>query len=198
MVITAAAPIKEVNVNDMSNNSFEDDKAFGPNESDNSAFESALKYIRLDLSVIPIFRPGQTNYSGEVSNGKDPAIPKVEPYRDKLEELKKWFANGSKHNIAILTGKPSNVIALDIDGENSKRDFQDVIKTFSKNLQIAIDNTMRIRTGGNAHLILRYDPNDFPNALAKQDVLLELRAFFLNVINDAYTKHYKTFTDKED
>jgi hypothetical protein len=28
--------------------------------------------------------------------------------------------------------------------------------------------------------------------------LLELRAFFLNIINNAYTKHYKTFTDKED
>ena len=33
---------------------------------------------------------------------------------------------------------------------------------------------------------------------AKQDMLFELRGFFLNVINDAYTKHYRTFTDIED
>jgi hypothetical protein len=62
-----------------------------------------------------------------------------------------------KRNIAILTGKASNIIALDIDGDNSKRDFQNVIKTFDGNLRIAIDNTMYIRTGGeNALLMVRY------------------------------------------
>ena len=72
----------------------------------------------------------------------------------------------------MRTGKPSRIIALDIDGDNSKRDFEDVIKTLSMNLQTAIDKTMHIRTGGgNALLIFRYDINDFPNGIESEKII---------------------------
>ena len=59
---------------DMTNNTLAEDKGI----------ESALKYNKLDFSVIARFRPGQINFKGEISNGKDPAIPKIEPYNERL------------------------------------------------------------------------------------------------------------------
>jgi hypothetical protein len=88
--------------------------------------EYAKKYIEMCLSVIPIFPPGQSNFKEEKSDGKDPAVSTVIPYRERLatnNELSTWFADNDR-NIGVVTGHISCSFGLDIDGENSKRDFQ--------------------------------------------------------------------------
>ncbi len=81
----------------MTDNVLGKDKGYGPDEIENDyglvLFKSALKYTKLDFRVIPVFHPGQMNFRGEISNGKDPAIPKVEPYRDKMAPKKRAVLN---------------------------------------------------------------------------------------------------------
>jgi hypothetical protein len=136
--------------------------------------EYAKKYIEKGLSIIPIFCPGQSNFRGEKSDGKEPAVPKVMPYRERLatnSELCTWFAHNDR-NIGIVTGQISCSFALDIDGDNSKRDFQKRVDSLSKNLQNAINNTMHVITGGgNALIIFRYNKEDFPNGIESEKIV---------------------------
>jgi hypothetical protein len=136
--------------------------------------EYANKYIEKGLSVIPTFYPGQSNFKGEKSDGKDPAVSTVIPYRERFatdNELRSWFANND-HNIGVLTGQLSSSFALDIDGENSKRDFQNLVGSMSKTLQDKVNNTMHVRTGGgNALIIFRYNKEDFPNGIKSEKIV---------------------------
>ncbi len=69
--------------------------------------EYALRYASLGFSVIPL-----------IPRGKIPAIKSWTEYQRRHatdEELKKWFGNGSKNNIGIVTGKISGIDVLDLD-----------------------------------------------------------------------------------
>jgi hypothetical protein len=73
--------------------------------------EWAKKYKDKGFSVIPL-----------IPNGKIPAIKSWIEYQNKIatdEELKKWFGNGSKNNIGIVTGKVSGVDVLDFDSQEA-------------------------------------------------------------------------------
>lgn len=53
---------------------------------------------------------------------KQPAIPSWKEYQDRLpsdDELNSWFGNGSRHNIAIITGKLSGIVAVDLDSASA-------------------------------------------------------------------------------
>ncbi|MEW6215599.1 MAG: bifunctional DNA primase/polymerase, partial [Nitrospirota bacterium] len=68
-----------------------------------TTLEWAKWYVSKGFSVIPIKH-----------KGKEPAIFSWKGYQDKLptnEELVEWFGNNSKNNIAIVTGKISNIVA---------------------------------------------------------------------------------------
>ena len=136
--------------------------------------EYAKKYIEMGLSIIPIFCPDQSNFKSEKSDGKDPAVSTVLPYRERFatnNDLNTWFADNDR-NIGVITGHISSTFALDIDGENSKRDFQKCVDSLSKNLQNTINNTMHVRTGGgNALIIFRYNKEDFPNGIKSEKIV---------------------------
>lgn len=75
------------------------------NKGDNPVLAAAKEYVARGWSVFPVI-PG----------GKDPAIP-WKPYQSRLattDELKLWFGDG-KANIAIVTGKLSDLTVLDFD-----------------------------------------------------------------------------------
>ncbi|MGC9000793.1 bifunctional DNA primase/polymerase [Caldisericum sp.] len=65
-----------------------------------------------------------------------------------LEEIHSWFKHWKNLNIGIVTGKVSNIIVLDIDGEKG----WSVIR--EKNLKLP--NTWKVQTGKGAHYYFRY------------------------------------------
>jgi len=75
-----------------------------------ATLEAARKYLSHGMSVIPV-QP----------RGKKPAISWKE-YQQRLptdEELVRWFGNGAKNNIGIVTGSVSGLTVVDLDSEQA-------------------------------------------------------------------------------
>ncbi len=71
----------------------------------------AKKYKSEGFSVIPL-----------IPKGKKPAITSWTEYQNRIatdDELEKWFGNGSKYNIGIVTGKISKIDVLDFDSQEA-------------------------------------------------------------------------------
>lgn len=82
----------------------------------NALLEASKNLVQAGRCVIPVQRtPGR-------AGDKKPALSSVKPYYDRLptvEELKKWFSDGSKHGMGMICGKISgNVEAFDFDLKN--------------------------------------------------------------------------------
>lgn len=63
------------------------------------------------FSVIPL-----------IPKGKKPAITSWTEYQNRIatdDELQKWFGNGSKYNVGIVTGKISKIDVLDLDSQEA-------------------------------------------------------------------------------
>jgi hypothetical protein len=82
-----------------------------------SIYEWAVKYVyTYGFSVFPVRK-----------NDKRPAISSWIEYQNRLpthEELKEWFGDG-KYNIAIVTGKVSNLTVVDVDNETGYKFFKE-------------------------------------------------------------------------
>jgi len=68
--------------------------------------------------------------------------------RPTLKELYQWFYKG-QNNIAIVTGRVSDLIVLDIDGEEGKQSLKE------KKL-LPLDETPCVKTGRGYHLYYHY------------------------------------------
>lgn len=107
----------------------------------NKVLKCALYYHDLGWNIIPI-------------KGKSRPLVPWKPYQkievDK-EKIKKWFSNG-KNNIALITGSPSKVIALDVDSH-------DVVKLLSslEGFNKEDLNTWTVRTRRGFHFYFKYD-----------------------------------------
>ena len=100
--------------------------------------EWARYYRDKGFSVIPI-----------KFKDKEPAIPSWKEYQDRLpteKELELWFNNGSQHNIAIITGKVSGIVAVDLDSEKAIK--------FAKEHNFPASPLSK--TGKGYHIIYRY------------------------------------------
>ena len=128
--------------------------------SSSKTFDFALKYLQNGLSIFPIPKPdSKSDNDGKVYDGKRPHIAWTE-YQSRIaryDEIEAWFSgNDDNNNIAIITGKVSNIFVIDIDGERSKLIFQSyVLNRLSSNLKDAIENTMHVRPGGGEHFYIR-------------------------------------------
>ena len=126
-----------------------------------NAIEAALFYRKKGLSVIPI-RPGR----------KTPKIS-WKPFQKRimrLEEVNQYF--GKNSNIAIVTGKISNIIVLDIDPRNGGDETLKGLK---------IPDTVTAETGGGGlHFYFTYpesfdkispfsNPKEYPGIDLKAD-----------------------------
>lgn len=103
-----------------------------------TTLDYAKYYISKGFSVIPIKR-----------KDKQPSIATWKEYQDRLptdQELVEWFGDNSKHNIAIVTGKLSNIVAADLDSERA--------------VEFAKENSFPIsplsKTGKGYHIVYRY------------------------------------------
>ncbi|MBF0542101.1 MAG: bifunctional DNA primase/polymerase, partial [Nitrospirae bacterium] len=103
-----------------------------------SILDYAKYYISKGWSVIPI-KPCS----------KVPILSSWKKFQERYptkDELIEWFGNGSENNIAIVTGKLSNLVVIDLDSEAT--------------LQFAKDNnfqdTPTVKTGRGYHMYYQY------------------------------------------
>jgi hypothetical protein len=91
------------------------------------------------------------------ARGKQPLIPWQE-YQNKqatLEEIHEWFNQWKDANIGIITGRISNIIVLDIDGEEGWNTIKE------NNLQIP--PTWKVQTGKGAHFYFKHPGGEITN-----------------------------------
>ncbi len=81
----------------------------------NSIYRTAIELWSLGLSVIPL-KP--LDLTGDVSQYKRPAIGAWKEFQQRratVEELQAWFADHPDRGLAIVTGRISGIIAVDVD-----------------------------------------------------------------------------------
>lgn len=91
-------------------------------EQENLVLKYALYYHKLGFSIIP-------------ARGKVPAFPwkKYQKEKASVEEIEKWFAKDG-YNIALVTGKISGVVVIDVD---DKSKIPEWLKPYAKKTWIA-------------------------------------------------------------
>lgn len=73
----------------------------------NNTLDAAKSYVARGISILPL-----------KEKSKIPAIPSWKEYQTRKpteDELVKWFGNGSRHNIGIVTGGISGLAVVDLD-----------------------------------------------------------------------------------
>lgn len=81
-----------------------------------------------------------------------------------VDEIKSWFTN-SDYNFAVICGKVSEAIEIDIDGEGGKKRFEHIFPEFNPNLRSAINNTMRVNSANGQKIIFKYRPEEWPEGI---------------------------------
>jgi P4 family phage/plasmid primase-like protien len=130
-----------------------------------STFECALEYHRRGFSVIPL-----------IPKTKRAAISweHYQTIRPDEEQVQKWFEKTQNVNgIALVTGKVSGLIELDIDGEAARAYFHDIVEKINDaEINHKIKNTMKIKTGGgNLNYIFAISVADFVGDKIRTSIL---------------------------
>ncbi|MFC1515548.1 bifunctional DNA primase/polymerase [Thermodesulfobacteriota bacterium] len=99
---------------------------------------AALRYAKLGFSVIPID-----------PRTKRPLV-KWKPYQEKSptpDEVRAWWKQFPDAQIAILTGKNSDLVAVDFDSSQAKKNFEEIFGE--------LPNTLRQSTGRGFHVLFK-------------------------------------------
>lgn len=86
------------------------------------SLDTALRYLALGFSVIPVPRPRPGTPSGTIGDGKVPAIGWT-PYQTRRptgQEIHTWFGH-EPMNLAVITGAISGVVVIDADTVEAMR-----------------------------------------------------------------------------
>jgi hypothetical protein len=103
--------------------------------------EFAQKYLDAGFSIVPL-----------APNSKRPSLEswaEFQQRRPMLEEVAQWWQNGSNCGIAVVCGKVSGIVVLDIDDEEK---FGVALKTIGEKLP----DTPIVRTRKGWHVYFRY------------------------------------------
>lgn len=114
-------------------------------------FEQALQYLQKGYSIIP------------VGLDKRPLIQwkKYQTTKTTEEELSQWFKQFPNMNIAIVTGKISNLTVIDFDTKSNR--VNELLQKFPP--------TYMVKTpSGGAHLYYKYEPGHTVSANAYPDL----------------------------
>ncbi len=117
---------------------------------------AALAYLGRGWSVIPV-----------EPRGKRPLLPWLEFQQRRAErsEVQKWFRTRKNVNVAIVTGKVSKLVVLDIDARHGGQDSLDRLEGEHG----AMPSTIEALTGGGGrHIYFRH-----PGARVRNRVALE-------------------------
>jgi hypothetical protein len=107
-------------------------------------FEFTQKYLDAGFSIIPLR-----------FNSKQPALDswgEFQTRRPTPEEVQKWWGDGHQHGVAIVCGKVSGIVVLDIDDPEK---FGVALKAIGETLP----DTPIVRTRKGWHLYFRYPAN---------------------------------------
>ena len=120
----------------------------------NDILSAALAYRNLGFSVIPCQPRGKKPYYPALE-GYQEHRASWEIYQKRLpdyDEIESWFTKRPALNLAIVTGRISGVIVLDIDGVAGKQSFREFIGS---------DWTFPLyaKTGKGFHVYFRYPNN---------------------------------------
>ena len=113
--------------------------------------DMALNYVRAGFSVIPIkgsYYARGTDHDERVRDAKAPLLNWTE-YQKRLptgEELRGWFRRWPKANIAIVTGRVSGIVVVDLDSEEAA--------TWAE--REGLLNTACVQTARGVHAYFRY------------------------------------------
>lgn len=147
------------------------------NEVITSVYAAAAMYAARGWSFIPLNSP-KTGSGNDASVGKRPLTGlKWEEYQTRRptgREFNDWFASRGGHageppyNIAIITGKISKLVVIDID---VKKGGEAWLK------ESALDSAVKVRTGGGGlHLYFHYDGEELGNSASKLAPGVDVRA----------------------
>lgn len=108
----------------------------------------AMDYVeRNSWSVIPL-RP----------KSKVPVLGQWAAYQESLptlEELRRWFADGTQYNLAIVTGKVSNLVVVDLDGREG----------LAEAARHGLTSSVSVSTGRGKHLYFKMPKEGLSNAV---------------------------------
>lgn len=125
-------------------------------EKTTTTLQQALEYYKQGFSVIPL-----------VPKTKRAAVRWgcYQRVRANKEQIQRWFEK-ILNDIAILTGRVSGIIEIDIDGEEATLHFHKAVeKIKDEAIRKNVKNTMKIKTGsGNLNYIFGINTADFVDA----------------------------------
>ncbi|HOJ16274.1 MAG TPA: bifunctional DNA primase/polymerase [Caldisericia bacterium] len=132
----------------------------------------ALKYLKKGFSIIPVkgnFYSNGTNIEDRSKDSKAPLIAWTE-YQNRLPtevEVKSWWTKYPLANIAVITGKVSNLVVVDFDSDEAVRWARE------NNLL----ETLCVETARGLHAYYRYPQNrTIQNTVNLNNMKIDIRA----------------------
>lgn len=126
-----------------------------------TCLEAALEYLQMGWSVIPVCPPGHEGVSPihvqECKKRGKTCTIRWHEYQKRLpraSEVRTWWEWNPQHNVGIILGKVSGVVAIDVDGGD---EGLDVLEQISGGRLIGED--IQFKTpGGGLRLLYRIPP----------------------------------------
>ena len=148
-----------------------------------TVLDFAMEYSRLGLAVLPLHYPvrhqhgmacscGRTNCNSPAKHPVGHLVPNgLKNATTDHEVVERWFRD-QPWNIAIVTGKTSGIIALDVDPRHGGDKFIAALE----NKHGPLPQTWRFLTGGGGeHVLFRHPGGLVPNNAGKLGVGIDVR-----------------------
>ena len=139
-----------------------------------TTLEWALKYRAKGYSVIP------------VGSDKRPLIEWTKYQKELPEEdqVKKWWDKQSPPNLAIVTGKLSNLTVIDTDSDEATKKIQEMIP---ESLEVPVQSSPR----GGRHFFFQYQP-DLTSKRIEKDIDIKTEGGLITVAPsmNGHRKHW--------
>ena len=85
-------------------------------------------------------------------------------------QIKEWWTANPDANIGIATGKVSNLVVVDVDGEEGKKSLAELVAKYGK-----LPRTPKVKTGKGVHYYLRPRDNTVHNSVGRLGKGIDIR-----------------------
>ncbi|MHC2275410.1 putative DNA primase/helicase [Bradyrhizobium diazoefficiens] len=148
-----------------------------PNHRPIRLVKRALHYASKGLHVFPVHsvRDGRCSCRDGVvcaNPGKHPMTSNG--FKDATTDsrtIKKWWIANPDANIGIATGRISNLVVVDVDGQEGKESLAELIKTYGR-----LPKTPKVKTGRGLHYYLRPSNKPLRNSTGSLGNGVDIRA----------------------